>query len=439
MGVQTQIHKAQAVLRVAARDSSGPAFSLPGSLFERAMAFVEYECFSKSGLLDKYVAALDQPPAASTAANNGKNSSLPSIPPQLALFDAFSIIEVNARVSHLALQKRNADEQLMRMTKPGVIAAERLIETSQGGLKDSRVSALDICRLFLSQAGLLPSLDGDSKKNSTLKLLENGPKLERSLKHLNKSPTRETMKIGVIYVDKNQYTQQEILHNEKGSRAYELFLSQLGWKVNMQTHRGFVGGLDTNPRSLSDGKTTLYYASSHSEVIYHVVTMIPTKPSDPQQIDKKRHVGNDYVHIVWSDNANQSYDPSTITSHFNDVQIVIYPLRKTQRGLFVIKIHAKDKVPPFGPLQSGMVIHQADLARLVRQTAMNANRVCRSQVRSEYSSSLTAVCSNNRCTSFISDHVVRAAIPYAKKAGGRNRRKIRDGVQGESTTYNAAR
>ncbi|KAK1942876.1 putative Rho GTPase-activating protein [Phytophthora citrophthora] len=383
--VQTQIHKAQAALRVAAatprEDPSEPTFCLPGSLFQHAMTFVEYEGFEKSGLLDKYVAALDQPPASSTAGGStSSKSSTPSIPPQLALFDSFSIMEVNARVSHLALQKRNLDEQLVRMTKPGGAGAERLIEVSNGGLKDSRVSALDICRLFLSQAGLLPSPDGDSNKKSALKLLEHGPKLERSLKHLDKSPTRETMKIGVIYVGKKQYTQQEILHNEKGSRAYELFLSQLGWKVDLQTHRGFVGGLDTNPKSLSNGNTTLYYASSHSELMYHVVTMMPTKPSDPQQIDKKRHVGNDYVHIVWSDNAAQVYDPSTITSHFNDVQIVIYPLRKAQRGLFLIKIHTKDKVPPFGPLQSGMVVHQVDLARLVRQTAMNANRVCRSQV-----------------------------------------------------------
>ncbi|EGZ18421.1 hypothetical protein PHYSODRAFT_332215 [Phytophthora sojae] len=386
--IQEQIHKAQSALRAAAavtgEDPSAPKFCLPGSLFQHAMAFVEYEGFEKSGLLDKYVAALDQPAtssstAGSTSASNGKSSSsTPSIPPQLALFDSFSIMEVNARVSHLALQKRNSDEQLVKMTKPGV-TAERLMDVSNSSLKDSRVSALDICRLFLSQAGLLPSPDGDSKKKSTLKLLEHGPKLERSLRHLDKSPTRETMKIGVIYVGKRQHTQQEILHNEKGSRAYESFLSQLGWKVDMQTHRGFVGGLDTNPKSLSNGKTTLYYATSHSEVMFHVVTMMPTKASDPQQIDKKRHVGNDYVHIVWSDNAAQAYDPSTITSHFNDVQIVIYPLRKAQRGLYLIKIHTKDKVPPFGPLQSGMVVHQSDLARLVRQTAMNANRVCRSQ------------------------------------------------------------
>ncbi|RLN96299.1 hypothetical protein BBJ28_00009332 [Nothophytophthora sp. Chile5] len=395
--IQMQIHEAQTALRVAAvapSDDDTPPFCLPGSLFQHAMAFVEHTGFENSGLMDKYVAALDQQPAgpgtgtaSSTSASttgsnsmsgstsNGKSSSsAPSIPAQLALFDAFSIMELNARVSHLALQKRNLDEQLAPMTKPGVATAERLIETPSGGLKDSRVSALDICRLFLSQAGLLSSPNGDLKKKSSLKLLEHGAKLERSLRHLDKSPTRETMKIGVIYVGKKQRTQQDILQNEKGSRAYSLFLQQLGWEVDMQTHRGFVGGLDANPKSLSNGTSTLYYASSHSEVIFHVVTMMPTKPSDPQQIDKKRHVGNDYVHIVWSDNATQVYDPSTITSHFNDVQIVIYPLRKAQRGLFLIKIHSKDKVPPFGPLQSGMVVHQADLARLVRQTAMNANR-----------------------------------------------------------------
>ncbi|GMF15959.1 unnamed protein product [Phytophthora lilii] len=422
--IQEQIHKAQAALRAAAfapaDDPSVPKFSLPGSLFQHAMAFVEYERFEKSGLLDKYVAALDQPTTSSTSgstsASNGKSSSsTPSIPPQLALFDSFSIMEVNARVSHLALQKRNSDEQLVRMTKPGVASAERLIEVSNTSLKDSRVSALDICRLFLSQAGLLPSPDGDANKKTTLKLLEHGPKLERSLKHLDKSPTRETMKIGVIYVGKKQHSQQEILHNEKGSRAYELFLKQLGWKVDMQTHRGFVGGLDTNPKSLSNGKTTLYYASSHSEVMFHVVTMMPTKASDPQQIDKKRHVGNDYVHIVWSDNATQAYDPSTITSHFNDVQIVIYPLRKAQRGLFLIKIHTKDKVPPFGPLQSGMVVHQADLARLVRQTAMNANRVCRSQVSLCTLSNCSWVYSNALCSNCITDNVVCAAIPDAEE------------------------
>jgi hypothetical protein len=290
-------------------------------------------------------------------------------------------MELNARISYLALKNRSRDEPTFAISKPRSLTnPERLIESVAAGLGTTRVGALDICRLFLSQAGLLPSPNGDIRAKSYLRLLDNGDKLERSLRHLDKSPVRETMKMGVIYVGRNQQTQQDILKNDRGSAAYERFITQLGWEIELDKHRGFCGGLDSNPKSLSNGKTALYYANSHSEVIFHVITKMPTKESDKQQIDKKRHVGNDYVHIVWSDNDSHEYDPGTITSHFNDVQVVIYPLRKTQKGLFLIQIFSKEKVPLFGPLQSGMVVHQQDLARLVRQTAMNANRVCRSQV-----------------------------------------------------------
>ncbi|GAB9467114.1 hypothetical protein Gpo141_00004473 [Globisporangium polare] len=387
--VQSKLQAAQ----VAIRNQENEEVPLSGSLFQSAMAHIEYS-FENSGLLDKYVASLDPNPAStlngSASANgvstaNGKDASSSmvggnSIPPQLGLFDSFSIMELNARISYLALKNRNEDLQTSSITKPrSATNPERLVESVAAGLGTSRVGALDICRLFLSQMGLLPSPNGDVKAKSYLKLLENGAKLERSLKHLDKSPVRETMKIGVIYVGRDQQTQTEILKNERGSKAYEKFLKQLGWEVDLVTHRGFVGGLDPNPKSLSNGKTTLYYANSHSEVVFHVVTKMPTKPSDPQQIDKKRHVGNDYVHVVWSDNVSHEYDPGTITSHFNDVQVVIYPLRKAQKGLFYVQIYSKEKVPLFGPLQSGMVVHERDLAQLVRQTAMNANRVCRSQ------------------------------------------------------------
>ncbi|KAF1323598.1 hypothetical protein FI667_g10405, partial [Globisporangium splendens] len=378
--VQSKIQVAQVAIRNREEEKA-----LSGSLFQSAMAHIEYS-FENSGLLDKYVAALDQGPASNgSSSTNGKDPSSSSaggssIPPQLRLFDSFSIMELNARISYLALKNRSRDEPTFATSKPRSLTnPERLVESVAAGLGTTRVGALDICRLFLSQAGLLPSPNGDVRAKSYLRLLENGAKLERSLKHLDKSPVRETMKIGLIYVGRDQQTQQDILKNDRGSAAYERFITQLGWEIELDKHRGFCGGLDPNPKSLSNGKTTLYYANSHSEVIFHVITKMPTKASDKQQIDKKRHVGNDYVHIVWSENDSHEYDPGTITSHFNDVQVVIYPLRKTQKGLFLIQIFSKEKVPLFGPLQSGMVVHQQDLAPLVRQTAMNANRVCRSQ------------------------------------------------------------
>jgi hypothetical protein len=76
---------------------------------------------------------------------------------------------------------------------------------------------------------------------------------------------------------------------------------------------------------------------------------MPTKWSDKQQIHKKRQVGNDHVNIVWSDH-NRDWLAGTISSHFNDVHIVIYPLKNE---MFRIQILTKDHVPSFGPLQVG--------------------------------------------------------------------------------------
>jgi hypothetical protein len=58
------------------------------------------------------------------------------------------------------------------------------------------------------------------------------------------------------------------------------------------------------------------------------------------QVAKKRHVGNDFVHIVWSEHK-RDYNPDTIVSQFNDAHIVIYPLPS---GLFRIQIFKKEKV-----------------------------------------------------------------------------------------------
>ena len=135
-------------------------------------------------------------------------------------------------------------------------------------------------------------------------------------------------------------------------------------------------GLD--PRST--GQHSVYHATSTIEMMFHVVTMMPTKPGDPQQVHKKVHVGNDHVHIVWSEHTRvrlalalalqsadcstrahmraQDYRPTTISSHFNDAHIVIYPLQRSdasskdlEEQLFRVQIFCKPKVPSFGPLQ----------------------------------------------------------------------------------------
>jgi Ral GTPase-activating protein subunit alpha len=89
---------------------------------------------------------------------------------------------------------------------------------------------------------------------------------------------------------------------------------------------------------------------------------------------QKRHVGNDIVHIVWNEHG-RPYRPATITSQFNDVHIIIDPL---PTNLYQVRIVAKEEVPSFGPLRTGMVVSMDLLPQLVRQTAIAANHAVRS-------------------------------------------------------------
>jgi hypothetical protein len=218
-------------------------------------------------------------------------------------------------------------------------------------------------RLFVSHIGLFwPS------SRHRLRLLDDGMKLFRSIIHLDRTASRECHKIGLIYVRPGQESQQEILKNDGASHEFKEFVSGLGWDVSLETHKGFLGGLDPD---LTTGKTAPYFCSSLMEVIFHDITRMPTKEGDDQQIQKKRHVGNDVVNVVWSEHCHD-FHRNTITSQFNDVLIIVYPV---DSRLFRVQIMKKDDIPLFGPLMDGVLVHKQALADAVRITAVNANRM----------------------------------------------------------------
>ncbi|RUP48785.1 GTPase activating Rap/RanGAP domain-like 1 [Jimgerdemannia flammicorona] len=175
------------------------------------------------------------------------------------------------------------------------------------------------------------------------------------------------MKIGVIYVGPGQEDEQSILYNARGSNLYNDFVASIGWEVDLATHPGYLGGLE---RNLTNGARATYYCSSTVEMIFHDATKMPTDPNDPKQVRKKRHIGNDHVHIVWNEH-HRDYRPGTIGGDFGNAQIIITPMLN---GLFAIRVHRDQKVPFFGPLLNGMVVSRAVLGSLVRTTAMNAFR-----------------------------------------------------------------
>ncbi|OMJ93280.1 hypothetical protein SteCoe_3740 [Stentor coeruleus] len=214
-------------------------------------------------------------------------------------------------------------------------------------------------RYFLANLGLTDKL-------VPLQFDEN---FERGLGILDSLMPRESIKIGVIYVAPGQQDEKEILANSGGSAEFQDFLLALGDVVDIQNHKGNLGGLD--PKGTA-GKVSISYSDWQYDVIFHVVPLMPTDPSDDQQVLKKRHVGNDFVHIVWSEHY-KDYRQDTMLTHFNLIIIVIYPL---EQGFFRIQILKKVSVE-CGPLLDGMIIPAHLLTTLVRQTAINSTQQAR--------------------------------------------------------------
>ncbi|XP_051501987.1 ral GTPase-activating protein subunit alpha-1-like isoform X2 [Myxocyprinus asiaticus] len=228
-------------------------------------------------------------------------------------------------------------------------------------------SAFYYCKLLLNILGM-----NSWEKRNSFHLLKKNEKLLRELKNLDSRQCRETHKIAVFYVAEGQEDKHSILSNTAGSQAYEDFVSGLGWEVNLTSHCGFMGGLQRNK---STGLTMPYFATSTVEVMFHVSTRMPPD-SDDSLTKKLRHLGNDEVHIVWSEHS-RDYRRGIIPTEFGDVLIIIYPMKNHMYSIQIIK---KPEVPFFGPLFDGAIVDGKILPTVVRATAINASRALKSLI-----------------------------------------------------------
>ncbi|XP_031643840.1 ral GTPase-activating protein subunit alpha-1 isoform X1 [Oncorhynchus kisutch] len=242
----------------------------------------------------------------------------------------------------------------------------RAVEQGEPGPQRPQ-SAFYYCRLLLNILGM-----NSWEKRSNFHLLKKNEKLLRELKNLDSRQCRETHKIAVFYVAEGQEDKHSILCNTRGSQAYEDFVSGLGWEVNLTSHCGFMGGLQRNK---STGLTTPYFATSTVEVMFHVSTRMPPD-SDDSLTKKLRHLGNDEVHIVWSEHS-RDYRRGIIPTEFGDVLIIIYPMKN---HMYSIQILKKPEVPFFGPLFDGAIVDEKILPTMVRATALNASRALKSLI-----------------------------------------------------------
>ncbi|GAA6063253.1 hypothetical protein JCM10212_003616 [Sporobolomyces blumeae] len=216
-------------------------------------------------------------------------------------------------------------------------------------------------------------------------LVPNDPASQRGVTALDRIPIVDFHKVGVLYAGPGQTNEKDILANVHGSKAYVEFISGLGKLVRLKGSRDndiYTGGLDQE--NDIDGKWTYVWDDDISQIVFHIATLMPTSlETDPLCTLKKRHIGNDFIKVVWNDSGGDfAFD--TLPGDFNFVNIVIQP--HTPAGnpwvgpgmtnnaeFFKVSMQCRPGMPEVGPLGTFKMVTGSSLPSVVRQLALHSN------------------------------------------------------------------
>eukprot|EP01101_Sappina_pedata_P007987 TRINITY_DN4332_c0_g1_i1.p1 TRINITY_DN4332_c0_g1~~TRINITY_DN4332_c0_g1_i1.p1 ORF type:complete len:772 (-),score=183.95 TRINITY_DN4332_c0_g1_i1:143-2458(-) len=146
------------------------------------------------------------------------------------------------------------------------------------------------------------------------------PAFRTTLLNLEKKLVALRYKFGVMYVKDGQTDENQFFQNSETSAEYEDFLDFLGDRIELKGWKGFRGGLDVV--SNSTGTTSVYTKLNDLEIMFHVSTMLPNDLDDPQRLERKRHIGNDVVTLIFKE-GDQPFVPTSIRTEFTHIFVVI--------------------------------------------------------------------------------------------------------------------
>ncbi|KAI1231699.1 Rap1 GTPase-activating protein 2, partial [Lamprotornis superbus] len=190
------------------------------------------------------------------------------------------------------------------------------------------------------------------------------PKASQMIVSYDEHEVNNTFKFGVIYQKFRQTQEEELFGNNEESTAFKNFLSFLGDTITLQDFKGFRGGLDVSHGQT--GAESVYTVFRDREIMFHVSTKLPFTEGDTQQLQRKRHIGNDIVAIIFQE-ENTPFVPDMIASNFLHAYIVVQ-----------VSVTAREDVPSFGPpLPSPPVFQKSpEFREFLLTKLINAENAC---------------------------------------------------------------
>ncbi|TNN48237.1 Rap1 GTPase-activating protein 2 [Liparis tanakae] len=138
----------------------------------------------------------------------------------------------------------------------------------------------------------------------------------------------------------------------------------------------FRGGLDVSHGQT--GSQSVYTVHRRQEVMFHVSTRLPFTEGDAQQLQRKRHIGNDIVALVFQEEATP-FVPDMIASNFLHAFILVQVEQPCSAcTAYKVAVTAREDVPPFGPALTNPSVFKKgpEFREFLLTKLINAERAC---------------------------------------------------------------
>ncbi|KAI8050571.1 hypothetical protein BDF22DRAFT_695668 [Syncephalis plumigaleata] len=153
-------------------------------------------------------------------------------------------------------------------------------------------------------------------------------------------------KFGIAYLKPGQTTETEMLENDWNdtSPAFRKFLEFIGEKIRLKGWTGYRAGLDVQEDHT--GTHSIFSRLQGYEIMFHVAPMLPGRITDGQRLDRKRHLGNDIILIIFQEDPQSgAFQLSSIRSKQNHIICFVSPKNEG----FEILLAPRKEVPYFTP------------------------------------------------------------------------------------------
>lgn len=317
-------------------------------------------------------------------------------------------IETAGRSGVSQLTRRRPSNTRYSMFRPHIVNPPRHQVAITSGLEAEQYNTKDYVGIYphdILQEFYAPQQMGSSPFAEAPIPLPDDDMTRRSISTFDRISPLDGHKCGIIYIGDGQASEQEILQNVMGSDDYTSFLGKIGTYTKLKGAEFNTQGLD---REFDfDGVFTVAWRDRVTELVFHVTTLMPTDlEHDALCINKKRHIGNDHVNIIFN-NSGDYFDIDTFPSDFGWIYIVITP---EARASFVetrlasadhhssthsatentkstdgpwddtfyrVTTMVKPGIPPISPAAATKMVSGASLASFVRLIALNASVFCK--------------------------------------------------------------